>query len=68
MTYNTNNNKLNTTSQFTSYEKQQTSMIKALDAFHRRQLRYALGIYYPKKISNAELYRHKTLECCCEGT
>ena len=44
------------------------SMIKALDVFHRRQLRYALGIYYPKKISNAELYRHKTLECCCEGT
>jgi hypothetical protein len=33
------------------------SMINALDAFHRRQLRYALGIYYPKKISNAELYR-----------
>ncbi len=32
-------------------------MINALDAFHRRQLRYALGIYYPKKISNAELYR-----------
>ena len=27
-----------------------------IDAFHRRQLRYALGIYYPKKISSEYLY------------
>ena len=28
-----------------------------LDAFHRRQLRYAIGFVYPKLISNEELYR-----------
>jgi len=33
------------------------SMNKALDAFHRRQLRYALGVYYPKMFSNDELYQ-----------
>ena len=27
------------------------TMEKNIDAFHRRQLRYALGIHYPKKIS-----------------
>ena len=30
---------------------------KAIDAFHRQQLRYALGIHYPKKISNEKLYK-----------
>jgi hypothetical protein len=28
-----------------------------LDAFHRRQLRYAMGIIYPRKISSKKLYR-----------
>ena len=32
-------------------------MEKKIDAFHRRQLRYALGIHYPKKISNENLYK-----------
>ena len=31
-------------------------MIKALDAFHRKQLRYAIGIFYPRRISNVALY------------
>ena len=29
---------------------------KAIDAFHRRQLRYAINIVWPKKISNEKLY------------
>lgn len=28
-----------------------------IDAFHRRQLHYVLGIFYPETISNAELYK-----------
>ena len=28
-----------------------------IDSFHRRQLRYALNITWPKKISNEELYK-----------
>ena len=28
----------------------------SLDAFHRRQLRYALGIKYPRVITNQQLY------------
>jgi len=27
-----------------------------IDAFHRKQLRYVLGIYWPRKISNMSLY------------
>ena len=30
---------------------------KKIDAFQRKQLRYALNIHYPKTISNAKLYR-----------
>ena len=30
--------------------------IKSIDAFHRRQLRYALNIIWPRKISNEDLY------------
>ena len=30
---------------------------KAIDAFQRRQLRYAIGITYPKIITNEQLYR-----------
>ena len=29
----------------------------SIDAFHRRQLRYAIGIVYPRVISNAKLYK-----------
>ena len=29
----------------------------SIDAFHRRQLRYAIGIVCPRVISNAELYK-----------
>ena len=32
------------------------TMEKSIDAFHRRQLRYAIGITYPRKISNEDLY------------
>ena len=32
------------------------TMERKIDAFHRRQLRYALGIHYPKRISNENLY------------
>jgi len=30
---------------------------KQIDAFHRKQLRYALNIHYPKTISNQKLYQ-----------
>ena len=30
--------------------------VKGVDSFHRRQLRYALNIFWPKKMSNDELY------------
>ena len=33
------------------------TLIKAIDSFHRKQLRYAIGICYPKKISNIDLYK-----------
>ena len=33
------------------------SMLKSLDSFHRRMLRNAIGIHYPKKISNEDLYK-----------
>lgn len=32
------------------------TLSKSIDAFQRKQLRYALGIVYPKKISNNDLY------------
>ena len=33
------------------------TMIKSLDSFHRRLLRYAINLQYPKKISNVDLYK-----------
>ena len=30
--------------------------IESLDAFHRRQLRHLIGVFYPNYISNAKLY------------
>ena len=33
------------------------SMNNKLDAFHRRLLRYAIGVHYPKIIKNEDIYR-----------
>ena len=30
---------------------------KNLDSFHRKQLRQVIGVYYPHRIGNIELYR-----------
>ena len=35
---------------------------KNIDGFHRRQLRYALNIIYPKEISTEELYKETKVE------
>ena len=35
---------------------------KATDAFHRKQLRILLGIFYPEKISKKELYKRCNTE------
>ena len=44
-----------------------SSMSKRIDSFHRRMLRIAIGIYYPKKISNTDLY-HLTGQCQWSNT
>ena len=33
------------------------TLAKSIDSFHRRQLRYAINIQWPKKISNEDLYK-----------
>ena len=35
---------------------------KGINAFQRRQVRYALSIYWPKKISNENLYKRSGVE------
>ena len=35
---------------------------KSIDAFQRRQVRYALNIYWPKKISNENFYKISGVE------